>query len=235
MAAYSASGWVGTVAQAASGSHVTAWTGLSNIVSSTAAALAYVAGGGTIDETYLQTLPNASIAVGAGAGIKFGQRILCSNFGFSLPPSAIPRSCYMTIVRRSAVSAAGNYSYVDDYDSTTNAALIKGGVVQPTGSTFYYVPDTTWMPSLSGGVFGDLDVTGFTPADINSSSFGVRFTGYTCSDAGKLANALYLLMVGITIDYDVPGYPYQVNGVPPASIASINGIPTANVGKLLGV
>lgn len=92
-----------------------------------------------------------------------------SNFGFSLPSSAI--ICGIEVnVERNATSLLGLGEYVKD----SRISLVKGGTIQSTN----YAAASNWgsETTVTYGASNDLWGGSWTYSDINSSSFGVAIS-----------------------------------------------------------
>lgn len=110
----------------------------------------------------------------------------CTNFGFTIPLDATIVGVTVNIERSSTIVATTNDNSVK---------LVKGGVISGSDKAV----GTAWGTADSVAVYGsasDLWGLALTPADINSSTFGVVISAVT-----TLAATAQVDMVSITIEY----------------------------------
>lgn len=132
----------------------------------------------------------------ATASLNDGQvseSLQCKGYGFSIPSNATIIGVTVSVERK----ASSNSRLQDD-----SVQLIKGGVVQTTNraTTTYYTTSDTYEDH---GGSTDLWGTTWTPADINSSNFGVAFAAQKPGGSGGAYTAS-VDHVRVQVDYTVP-------------------------------
>lgn len=123
--------------------------------------------------------------------------LVCTNFGFNIPPTAVITGI-LGEVDRWETSAAS-----DDFDAAIR--IVKGGIIKTTDKSSVdelplsgsFPPD----PQLYQSYGSSTDLWGetWTPADINSSNFGLAIAFTNATGGGVLVGH-----VRITISYELP-------------------------------
>lgn len=138
------------------------------------------------DNTY------ATATASQGTGV-YTHYLKATNFGFAIPSGATINGIVVTIERKA------NYS-IDDRNVVDNVVrLVKGGVVSGNNKadTSTYYPTVDGLAQYGGAT--DLWGLTFTPADINSSNFGVVLSCYLNNIAGGVIASVDA--ISITVYY----------------------------------
>ncbi len=123
-----------------------------------------------------------------------------TGFGFSIPEDATISGIQVTV---------GRYSQNGDVRDFSVRLLKEGSVAGSDKATGTYWPGTE-VPAVYGGA-SDLWEVSWTPADINSGSFGTRVSGQNGSFSARVA---YVDYITITVTYicPVPAQPGSISG-----------------------
>jgi hypothetical protein len=144
--------------------------------------------------TRLNANDNSFVTV-TGSGTAFTEALLATNFGFAIPSNATILGIQASYGRYK--SAGGGADQIQD----NYVKLIKGGNISGNNNGLTSTNWPTAEAAVNYGSISDLWGLTWTPADINSSNFGVALV-IDGSGASVTASVDY---VQITVTYSVPG------------------------------
>lgn len=131
----------------------------------------------------------AQCAVGSSGVVT--NYLKATNFGFSIPGGSTIDGI------RVGVECSSDQLFASDY----SVKIVKGGVI--SGNNKAYTPDITSESIILYGGVADLWGLAFTDSDINSSTFGVVWSGQ--NNSTKFSSTYYIDHITITVYYTSGG------------------------------
>ena len=144
----------------------------------------------TAGATFSQTAQSTKSA-------KYSKYLKVTNFGFNIPADAV----ILGITVRKAVNASKSSKV---YDRTTQLLKTSGAVGDNYATAGYWQWWATGIGTRTYGGAADTWNAGLTPADINSSDFGIQ-ESLNCTEAG-IEGRCYWIDISVTYSYAEVAY-----------------------------